>query len=194
MSDTENLGTRYRVDARQSSFTVQTFATGLLSFVGHNPTFAVQRYGGEFQFAKGDTEVESMLVMIQAETISLLDEMSEKDTREIENTMHGEVLETKRFPEIAFVSKDVSLRQISNGRFAVTANGNLSLHGESRPQTIKAEAEINGNKIRAEGEFLLDQSDFNIKQTKALGGTLKVKNEVKISFDITAQEYLRFKI
>jgi polyisoprenoid-binding protein YceI len=187
MSETENPGKRYRIDARQSGFIVQAFATGLLSFVGHNPTFAVQRYGGEIQFAKGDTEVESMLVMIQAETISLLDEMSEKDTREIENAMHGEILETKRFPEIAFVSKDVSLRQISDGRFAVTANGSLSLHGESRPQTIKAEAEISGDKIRAEGEFTLSQSDFNIKQTKALGGTLKVKDDVKISFDISAQ-------
>lgn len=187
MSETENLGTCYRIDARQSGFIVQAFASGLLSFVGHNPTFAVGRYGGEVQFAKGDTEVESMLVMIQVETISLLDEMSEKDTREIENTMHDEVLETKRFPEISFVSKDISLKQISDGRFAVTVNGNISLHGETRPQTIEAEAEISGDKIRAEGEFLLDQSDFNIKQTKALGGTLKVKDEVKISFDISAQ-------
>lgn len=187
MSETENHGTRYRIDARQSGFIVQAFASGLLSFVGHNPTFAVKRYGGEIQFAKGNTEVESMLVMIQAETISLLDEMSEKDTAEIESTMHGEVLETKQFPEITFVSKDVSLKEIADGRFAITANGNLSLHGESRPQTIKAEAKINGNKIRAEGEVALNQSDFNIEQTKTLGGTLKVKDEVKISFDISAQ-------
>lgn len=187
MSETENHGTRYKIDARQSGFIVQAFASGLLSFVGHNPTFAVGRYGGEIQFAKGDTEIESMLVMIQAESIELLDEMSEKDTAEIENTMHGEVLETKRFPEIAFVSKNISLRQISDGRFAVTANGSLSLHGETHPQTIEAEAEIRDKSIRAEGEFTLDQSDFNIKQTKALGGTLKVKDEVKVSFDISTE-------
>jgi polyisoprenoid-binding protein YceI len=187
MSEPENLGTRYKIDARQSGFIVQAFAEGLLSFAGHDPTFAITRYGGEIQFADGNAEVDSMLIMIDAETISLLDEMSEKDTREIENTMHGEVLETKQFPEIAFVSKDISLKQISNGRFAVTANGSLSLRGETRPQTIEAEAEISGDKIRAEGEFTLSQSNFNIKQTKALGGTLKVKNEVKVSFDITAE-------
>lgn len=187
MSETENLGTRYKIDARQSGFIVQAFAKGLLSFAGHDPTFAITRYGGEIQFAEGDTKVDSMLVIIQAETISLLDEMSEKDMTEIENTLHAEVLETKRFPEISFVSKDISLREIYGGKFDVTANGNLSLHGETRPQTIKAEAEISGSKIRAEGEFLLSQSDFNIKQTKALGGTLKVKDEVKVSFDITAE-------
>jgi len=43
----ENLGNRYRIDARRSEFTVQAFSEGMLSFMGHNPTFAVRRYGGE---------------------------------------------------------------------------------------------------------------------------------------------------
>jgi len=41
----ENLGIRYRIDASRSSFTAQAFAEGMLSFMGHNPTFAVGRYG-----------------------------------------------------------------------------------------------------------------------------------------------------
>lgn len=186
-SETENLGARYRIDAGRSSFTVQAFATGLLSFVGHNPTFAVGRYGGEIQFASGNTEVDSMLLVIQAETLSLLDKMSDKDAAEIENTMRKNVLETTQFPEIVFVSKDVSLQQISGGRFAVTATGFLSLHGETRERTIEAEAVINDGNIRAQGELMLRQSDFNIEQVKALGGTLKVKDKVEIFFDIEAQ-------
>lgn len=182
-----NSGTGYRIDAGRGSFTVQAFATGLLSFVGHNPTFAVGRYGGEIQFASGTTEVDSMLLVIQPETLSLLDKLSQKDAAEIENTMRKNVLETAQFPEIVFVSKDVSLQQISGGRFAVTATGFLSLHGETRERTIKAEAVINDGNIRAQGELTLKQSDFNIEQVKALGGTLKVKDEVKISFDIAAQ-------
>jgi len=56
-SETENLGARYKIDAGRGNFTVQAFATGLLSFVGHNPTFAVERYGGEIQFVAGNSEV-----------------------------------------------------------------------------------------------------------------------------------------
>ena len=64
-NEAENLGTRYRIDAGRGSFTVQAFAEGMLSFMGHNPTFAVRKYGGEIQFSSGDTQVESMLVVAQ---------------------------------------------------------------------------------------------------------------------------------
>ncbi|MGI8470039.1 MAG: YceI family protein [Pyrinomonadaceae bacterium] len=184
-NETEISSARYRIDARRGSFKVRAFADGLLSFAGHSPTFAVRKYGGEINIDANGAD--SMLLVARADSLSLLDKMSEKDSAEIENTMRENVLETSRFPEIIFVSKDVSMREISNGRFAVKANGNLSLCGETRPQTIEAEAEIENETIRARGEFVLKQSDFNIKPVKALGGTLKVKDEVNISFEIAAQ-------
>lgn len=183
----ENLGMRYRIDASRSSFTAQAFAEGMLSFMGHNPTFAVRRYGGEIQLTSDNSAVDSMLLVIQAETLSLLDKVGEKDAAEIENTMRGEVLEISKFPEIIFVGKDVSMKQIKDTKYHVQINGVLSLHGESRKQLIEAETEIEGKTIRAQGEFKLKQSDFNIKLVKALGGTLKVKDKVQISFDITAE-------
>ena len=186
-NEAENSGMRYRIDASRSSFTAQAFAEGMLSFMGHNPTFAVNRYGGEIQLNSDNSAVDSMLLIIQAETLSLLDKLSGKDASEIENTMRREVLEVSQHPEIAFVSKDISMNQIADNRYAVKIKGFLSLHGESRGQKIEAEAEISGKTIRAQGKFKLKQSDFDIKQVKALGGTLKVKDEVEISFDITAE-------
>ncbi|MGI9054567.1 MAG: YceI family protein [Pyrinomonadaceae bacterium] len=186
-NEAENSETRYRIDAERGSFNVQAYAEGVLSFMGHNPTFSVRRYGGEIQFAAGDRAVESMLVVAEADSLSLRDNVSQKDRAEIENTMRGQVLETDKFSEIYFVSKDVSVTEKSNGKFSVTASGVISLHGETIPKTIEAEAEINNGNIRASGKFSLRQSDFNIEQVKALGGTLKVKDEVKISFEIAAQ-------
>jgi polyisoprenoid-binding protein YceI len=154
--------------------------------MGHNPVFAVRRYGGEIQFADDDRTVESMLIVAEADSLSLRDNVSQKDRAEIEKTMREGVLETGKFSEIYFISKNIMLSEKSNGKIAVTANGMLSLHGETLPKTIEAEAEISNGNIRASGEFSLRQSDFNIEQVKALGGTLKVKDEVKISFDITA--------
>jgi len=186
-NEPENLGMRYRIDASRSSFTAQAFADGMLSFMGHNPTFAVGRYGGEIQLDSENSQVESMLLIAQADNLSLLDKVSAKDAAEIENTIRQEVLEISRHPEIVFVSRDVSMRQIAGEKYAVKINGSLSLHGETRGQTINAEAEISGKTIRAQGGFKLKQSDFKIKQVKALGGTLKVKDEVEIFFDITAE-------
>lgn len=184
--EAESSGNRYRINAERGSFTVQAFAEGMLSFMGHNPTFAVRRYGGEIQFSKGGEKVDSMLVVAEACSIFLRDNVSEKDRAEIHNALREKVLETGSFSEIHFVSKNVLLKKKQNEKFAVTANGFLSLHGETKPQTIEAEAEINDANIRASGEFSIKQSDFKIERVKALGGTLKVKDEIKISFDIFA--------
>lgn len=187
MSDeAENSGMSYKIDAGRGSFTAQAFAEGMLSFMGHNPTFAVRRYGGEIQLTSDNSAVDSMLLVVQAETLSLINKVSAKDAAEIENTMREEVLEISKFPEITFVGKDVSMKEIADTKYAVEIRGILSLHGENRKQTIEAEADIVGETIRAQGDFNLKTSDFNIKKVKALGGTLKVKDEVKISFDITA--------
>ncbi|MGI9034466.1 MAG: YceI family protein [Pyrinomonadaceae bacterium] len=185
--EAENAGMRYRIDAGRGSFTVQAFAEGLLSFVGHNPTFAVRRYGGEIQFAADNIKVDSMLLVAQADTILLIDRMSEKDKAEIENTMRDNVLEIVRFPEIVFVSQDIAMEKNAAGKFQVRVSGNLSLHGVTRRHLIEAAAEINRENLRAKGEFTLRLSDYDIKPVKALGGTLKVKDEIKLSFDITAK-------
>lgn len=177
-------GALYQIDAAQSEFIARAFAEGLLSFVGHNPTFAVRKFGGEIQFADDERKVESVLVVVKSDSLVLLDNVSDKDASEIETTTDEKVLETRRFDEIIFVSKDVSLERISDTHYSVRANPYLSLHGETRAETIEARAEINGECIRAAGEFTLSQSDFNIEQIKALGGTLKVKDEVEVSFDI----------
>ena len=42
--------------------------------------------------------------------------------------------------------------------------------------------------IRASGEFSLNQSDYGIKPISVAGGTLKVKDELKFSFDMVARK------
>ena len=46
----------------------------------------------------------------------------------------------------------------------------------------------NRDMLRSLGEFSLRQSDYNIKLVSAIGGWLKVKDEVKFSFDIVARK------
>ncbi len=185
--EAENLENRYRIDARRSEFTVQAFSEGMLSFMGHNPTFAVRRYGGEVQFSADNQSVDSMLLVVETETLQLLDNVKEKDAAEIENAMLDDVLETRRFTEIVLVSKDVKMRQVAQTKFLAEITGELSLHGVTLRNRIEVEAEISNENLRAWGEFWLRQSDYNIKQYKALGGSLRVKDAVKVSFDIAAQ-------
>jgi hypothetical protein len=46
---------------------------------------------------------------------------------------------------------------------------------------------MNGDTLRAYGEFSIRQSDYGIAPVSAAGGTLKLKDELKFNFDITAR-------
>jgi hypothetical protein len=43
------------------------------------------------------------------------------------------------------------------------------------------------DELRAQGEFTLRLSDFNIRPISVAGGLLKLRDEVKLSFDIMAR-------
>lgn len=189
MSATETNAIRYRIDARESRFVVQAYADGLLSVFGHNPTIAVCGFGGDARFDPAAPERSSLLMLVQSNSLAVVGDVEEKDRREIERMMRADVLETSRYPEIVFMSTNVSMNRIDEGRYQARINGSLTLHGMTRSLSIDAQVSAGGETLRARGEFALRQSDYNIEQVSAIGGTLKVKNELKLSFDIVAQKH-----
>lgn len=188
MAENENIAARYRIDARQSQFVVQAFAHGLLSAFGHNPTIAICGFGGDVGIDGGALEAASILMLVQSDSLSVIGEVKEKDRREIEQMMRADVLETARYPEIVFMSTRVEAQQISDGQYQARIGGKLSLHGVTRDHSVEARVAISNESLRVQGECSLRQSYYNIKPVSALGGTLKVKDELKFSFDIVASK------
>lgn len=177
---------RYRIDPSRSQFTVKAFAEGLLSAFGHDPVIAVCGFGGNVQFVPGTLERGSVLMLVSADSLKAIGAGSEKDHAEIERAIREEVLEIARYPEIVFLSTDVAAQSMTEGAYRVKLNGELSLHGVKRRVPIDAQVTVNGESLRAQGELTLRQSDYSIKPVSVMGGTLKVKDEVKLSFDIEA--------
>lgn len=56
---------KFKIDAAASRFTVQTFATGLLSAFGHNPTIAIRDYDAEIQFNSDTIDNGSVRVTVR---------------------------------------------------------------------------------------------------------------------------------
>jgi polyisoprenoid-binding protein YceI len=179
---------QYTIDPAKSRFTVRAFASGLLSGLGHNPTIGIREYSGRIGFAPGTLADASLEFNVNADSLAVLDDINDKDRREIERIMKEDVLETGRFPEIAFASDQVSVMQLGDTLYAVTLEGDLSLHGVTRRQTLTAQMTPADDTVRAFGEFSLRQSDFNIKLVSFAAGMLKIKNELKFSFDIVARK------
>src|SRR5262249_40756814 len=163
---------RFRLDPGRSRFTVQAFATGLLSFVGHSPTFAVRDFTGEAGFDP-DTLVGAWVRMtIKADSLTLLDNVRPADRAEIEGRMRREVLETAAYPEIRFESDAVSVSPAGGNQFRAVVNGRLSLHGVTNPHQVAVQLFLYHDGIRGVGESALRMSAYRIGPVTALGGTL----------------------
>jgi polyisoprenoid-binding protein YceI len=179
---------RYRLVADQSAFTVQAFAEGLFSAFGHDPVLAIKDFAGETQFVPGSFESASLKITIKADSIVLSNEVKEKDRQEIEQTMRDQVLEIAKYPEIVFVSSNISVSRLAEERYRARIIGDLTLHGVTLKNLwISAETTATGDSLRALGEFSLKQTDFGIKPFSAAGGTIKLKNELKFTFDLATQ-------
>jgi polyisoprenoid-binding protein YceI len=180
---------RYRLNAGESRFTVQAFAEGLFSSFGHNPTIAIRDFEGEAECAPDTLEAAKLRVTVKADSLAVTDDIKEKDRLEIEQMMREQVLETARYPEIVFESTSITASRLSGGRYRVRVIGDLTLHGVTgKSLWIQAEVKTTEEGLRAQGEFTLRQTDYQIKPVSVAGGTLKVKNELKFSFDIFASK------
>jgi polyisoprenoid-binding protein YceI len=61
--------------------------------------------------------------------------------------------------------------------------GTLSLHGKTRPISLHV---VRSNR-HYRGDVMLKQRDFGITPVTVAGGTVKVKDELKIELDISAE-------
>src|SRR5208283_4715701 len=114
-------------------------------------------------------------------------DIKDKDRREIEQLMQREVLESVTYPEITFRSTAVGADKTGEGQYRITLVGDFSLHGVTAEQQIVAYFSLAEQQIRAWGDFSLLQSRFGIRPVSFAGGALKLKDELKLSFDLVAR-------
>jgi polyisoprenoid-binding protein YceI len=188
MEATEAPAGRYVIDSRASRFTVQAFATGMLARMGHNPTIGIRDFSGEMKFDPDKLQAGGFHLVIKTASLSVQDDINDKDLREIERLMHKEVLDTAKFPEIVYDASGVSVAKMADTLYSATLNGNLTMHGVTRSQTIPVRVASFGTMLRASGDFSLEQTDYNIKLVSVAGGALKLKDELKFSFEIVARK------
>ena len=90
---------------------------------------------------------------MRADSLEVMDDIKSKDRQEMESTMNQSVLETAKYPEIAFATTSVSASQLGEGRYQAKLNGNLTLHGVTAGLAIPTQVTLLGDMLRAGGEF-----------------------------------------
>jgi polyisoprenoid-binding protein YceI len=188
MGSTTESSVHYVADTRASQFTVQVFPGGMLSAFGHSPTIGIRDFAAEADVNPDNPEQASLRVVIQAASLSVRDDISDKDRREIERVMQQEVLESSSYPEIVYECSNLTANQPGEGQYSVTLNGQLTLHGVTNPQPVLARVALSGDSLRAFGTFAMRQTDYDLKLASFGGGVLTVRDELKFSFNILARK------
>jgi len=188
MGTTTETNVHYVMDTRASQFTVQVFSGGILSAFGHNPTITIRDFLGEAQVNPEEPERSSLKITVKTESLTVRDDISDKDRHEMERAMQQEILETSSYPEIVYECSNLSATKAGEGQYSVKLNGDLTLHGVTRPQTVPARVVLTGDSLRAFGNFSLLQTDYDLKLASVGGGALKVKDELKFSFNLVGRK------
>jgi YceI-like protein len=156
-----------------SRLVVHAFKSGLFSGFADNHEI-------EAPISEGTVDERGLRVsfVVDAGRMKVLDpKLSADKRREVQDRMEGpEVLDSARFPKIIFESTKVERADAGS----MHVDGRLSLHGVTRPISLSVKTE-NGRFV---GTCTLSQREFGIEPISIAGGTVKVKDELKIEFDI----------
>lgn len=176
----------YHLTANSGKLSVYTFKEGFLSAVAHDLLIEVTGFSVKLHIPAGDIRFASVEAEIQANSLKVIcamkdglqrhDLLKEKDKSDIEEATFKDVLHSDRHPVINFRSTNIQER---DGAYHV--EGELALHGVTRPAAFSVKT--TGKDLK--GKFILSQKDYGIKPYKALLGTLKVKNEIEMTFDFS---------
>jgi polyisoprenoid-binding protein YceI len=179
--------TVYTIRPEKSQFTVYAFRGGLFGRFGHDHTIAIRDFEGEITLMPDVIEPAKITLTVQTKSLKVIDDIKEDERQEIEHNMYTKVLVVDQYPEIVYHSEAITVDKMAEDLYDATMVGSLDLHGVNRPKILTAQVTIDGDMLRATGEFMVKQKDYNIKPISVLGGTIKVKNELKFTFDIIAE-------
>jgi len=188
----------YSLNENSGNVYIYTFKEGLLSKLAHDllidvTNFKVNVNVPEKGFSSGNLDLE-----LQANSLKVIcalkegerqpDTLKEKDIADIERDTAKKVLHPDKYPTVNFCSKEILEKpglsyKLDEDGYHV--KGELSLHGVTKPVEFNVKI-TNGKNLT--GMITLLQKDYGIKPFKAMLGTLKIKNEINIGFDLSLNQ------
>ena len=182
--------TALTVDAADSQVVIQVGKAGVFGFAGHAHEVAAADVRGQVAVDPADVSRASVALEFAAAALRVTGkDEPPADVAEVQRVMLSEqVLDVRRYPTIAFRSRRVSVVARSATGADLAVEGDLTLHGTTRPMTARVSATFDpGGRLTARGSFTLLQSDFGIVPVTAAGGTIRVRDELDIQFVLRAK-------
>lgn len=96
-------------------------------------------------------------------------------------------VESDKYPKATFTGKITNMNDINlsqNGTYTARVEGEITIHGETRPLTTDIEFVVQDNNVRASGSFPLRVKDFKITIPTLVVRNIAEVIEVRVEFDL----------
>jgi polyisoprenoid-binding protein YceI len=168
--------------AAGSSILLEIYKTGLMSGKKHDIYF--ERYQGTLQYDAAAPERSKVELTIETGSLAVKDtwinESKRRDVRE--HAVGTEGLDVARHPSMSFTSGAITRKP--DGSFDVS--GTLTICGIAKPLMISVTVKPSGAGLMLGGKARVLLRDFGIKPPKAALGAIGTKNEMDVTFTVTA--------
>jgi len=179
----------YQLDASASKFMAHASRSGLLWFKGHGHHIVVREFTGEAALDRDTLGNSSLTIIAKSASMEETSDVFTAAQKQIINKELREiVLLPDQYPDITFRSTQVTGTSTTSGQYDLNITGNLTMLGVTRPITIPTKVTVNGNQMRAQGEFSISRGDFNVKATSAFHGMVRVADKIHFEFDIVGRQ------
>jgi polyisoprenoid-binding protein YceI len=159
------------MDTAKSKLTVFVYKEGLFAFAADNHEVSAPIASGSF-----DQTSKTVDLTIDATKMQVQDPPSRRDQVQA-NMLGPQVLDVAKYPQIAFHSTKIEAADPDHW----TVTGDLTLHGQTRALTFQV---VRTDASTFAGSTTVRQTDFGIAPIALVGGTVRVKNDVKVEFTI----------
>jgi polyisoprenoid-binding protein YceI len=178
----------YTIRPGKSKLQISVYKKGVFKAFSHNHLVSANNISGRVLFNEKMPADSSVELTVQAASLSVIDPgESDSDRQQVQSTMTGkEVLDAQKYPEIRFTSTRVTAEKKTDEGWEIVVEGRLALHGIEKSISIPLHLSAKDEELRTRGEASLLQNDFGIAPIKVGGGTVRVKNLVRVRFDVIA--------
>ena len=172
----------YVLDPAQSRVEIHVGKTGLFGFAGHEHEVVAGAFRGSATFDPAEVAASTVDLTFDAAALRVTGQGEPAgDVPKVQAAMLGpECLDAARFPTIRFVSTSVAeAGAAAEGGRDFTVRGALTLHGVTRPLTLRVHVAESGDHLAATGRTTLRQTDFGLRPISK-AGVVMVKDELTI--------------
>jgi polyisoprenoid-binding protein YceI len=188
-------GRAFRVVPEESLLRVLVFRGGALAKAGHNHVIASHEMSG-MAWLPEDPGRASFEVRVPVQSFTIDEpELRAQEGSEFaadvpdsaregtkRNLLSEPMLDGGRYPQI--VMRAEGLEPTPEGFLARMM---ITVRDQTRPVSVPLRYELQGDALRVQGELSLKQTDLGLTPFSLLGGALRVEDEMRVKFSVTAR-------